>query len=421
MINRGKASTAKRAAGIVMALGLVAGACSSSSGDDDADSTEDSVVTDDVGIGDDDAGDIEAEPADTEAEAEPADTEAEPADTDGDDDTGDEEPATTDDVEVVQSSGSTLQAVRDRGSVICGGNDTLPGFGIADADGNFSGFDIDYCRVVAAGILGDAEAVEFVPLTAEARFTALQSGEVDVLIRNTTWTASRDGTEGANFLFTTFYDGQGMMVPAATGFTELEDLADASICVLSGTTTELNLTSVFGARGIPFTPVVFEDNTQLRPAYEEGQCEAWTSDASQLAAFKSSIEEEGGEEQFIMAEIISKEPLGPVVADGDTQWAQAVEWSVMATVQAWEFGLDSSNIGSYDGDDPNIQRFVGQGEGFDPGLGLPADFAVQVVTQVGNYEEIYTNNIVPIGLSIEGSPNNLWTEDGGLLYVPPFR
>ena len=389
MINRGKASTWKRTAAAVMALGLIAGACSSDSDDDGAESTD----------------------AETES------TEAETETTEADDGDGGEEP--TDTVEVVQSDGSILAAVQDRGTLICGVNDTLPGFGIIDDAGEYAGFDIDYCRAVAAGVLGDADAVEYVPLTAEARFTALQSGEIDVLIRNTTWTATRDGTEGANFLFTTFYDGQGMMVPAETGFLELEDLADASICVLSGTTTELNLTSVFNARGIPFTPVVFEDNTQLRPAYEQGQCEAWTSDASQLAAFKSSIEGEGGAEQFIMAEVISKEPLGPVVPDGDTEWAQAVEWSVMATVQAWEFDLTSENIGSYAGDDPNVLRFVGADD-FDAGLGLASDFAVQVVEQVGNYEEIYDRHIVPIGLTLAGSPNALWTE-GGLMYVPPYR
>ena len=335
-----------------------------------------------------------------------------------DDDESDESDGEGDTVELTQDGGR-LAAVRERGTLNCGGNDTLPGFGIVDDAGEFSGFDIDFCRVVAAGVLGDADAVEFIPLTAEARFTALQSGEVDVLIRNTTWTATRDGGEGASFLFTTFYDGQGMMVPASTGFTTLEDLADANICVLSGTTTELNLTSVLGARGISFNPVVFEDNNALRPAYEEGQCEAWTSDASQLAAFKSSIEGEGGDEQFIMAEIFSKEPLGPVVADGDTEWAQAVEWSVMATVQAWEFGLDSGNIGSYDGDDPNIVRFVG-GDDFDAGLGLDGDFAVNVVEQVGNYLEIYEAHIPALGLQLEGSPNNIWTE-GGLMYVPPYR
>ena len=383
MMSRGKTSHWKRTAGVVMALGLAAGACSSDS-DDGAES-----------------GSTDAATESTDAATESTDAE------------------TTDTVEVIQAEGGTLAAVQERGTLVCGANDTLPGFGIIDSAGEYSGFDVDFCRVVAAAVLGDAEAVDYVPLTAEARFTALQSGEVDVLIRNTTWTATRDGTEGTNFLFTTFYDGQGVMVPASTGFTTLEDLADASICVLSGTTTELNLTSVFNARGIPFTPVVFESDTELRPAYEQGQCEAWTTDASGLAAFKSSIEGEGGEEQFIMPEIISKEPLGPVVSDGDTEWAQVVNWAVMATVQAWEFGLDSTNIGSYDGEDPNVIRFVG-GDDFDPGLGLPADFAVQVVEQVGNYEEIYNEHIVPLGLALEGSPNALWTE-GGLMYVPPYR
>ncbi len=378
-----KATRLLKLLSLLFALGLFAAACG---GSDDADDASGDDATEESG------GD-EAEGSD-------------------DSDDGGE------DVELVQGEGR-LAAVQERGNLICGGNDTLPGFGIVDDAGEFSGFDVDYCRVVAAAVLGDATAVEFVPLTAEARFTALQSGEIDVLIRNTTWTATRDGQEGANFLFTTFYDGQGMMVPASTGFTELEDLADASICVLSGTTTELNLNAVFGARGIAFNPVVFESNDQLRPAYEEGQCEAWTSDASQLAAFKASIEGEGGEEQAIMAEVFSKEPLGPVVADGDTEWAQAVNWAVMSTVQAWEFGLDSGSVGSYSGDDPNILNFVGDA-GFDPGIGLPADFAVQAVSQVGNYEEIYERNIAPIGLSLAGSPNALWT-DGGLMYVPPYR
>jgi general L-amino acid transport system substrate-binding protein len=326
---------------------------------------------------------------------------------------------TTEAVDLVQGGGERLAAVIAADVVVCGVNDGLPGFGVVDDAGVYNGFDIDFCRVVAAGVLGDADKVEYKPLTADVRFTALQSGDIDVLIRNTTWTATRDGQEGATFLFTVFYDGQGMMVPASTGFTTLEDLADANICVLSGTTTELNLTAVFGARGIPFTGVVFEDNSLLQPAYEAGQCEAWTSDASQLAAFKSSIEGAGGEDQFIMAEIISKEPLGPVVSDGDTEWAQAVEWSVMATVQAWEFGLDSGNIGSYSGDNPNILNFIGT-DNFDPGLGLPSDFAVQIVTQVGNYKEIFDAHIPAIGLSLEGSPNNIWTE-GGLMYVPPYR
>ncbi|HSM02710.1 MAG TPA: amino acid ABC transporter substrate-binding protein [Acidimicrobiia bacterium] len=314
-----------------------------------------------------------------------------------------------------------LSEVQDRGHIICGVNDVLPGFGLVDAAGNYSGFDIDFCRVVAAGILGDANAVEFVPLTAGERFTALQSGEIDLLIRNTTWTATRDGQEGGTFLFTTFYDGQAVMVPAPAGgpapATTLEDLADADICVLSGTTTELNLTAVFNARGIPFNPQVFGDNTELRPAYEAGQCQAWTSDASQLAAFKATIESEGGAEQFIIPDIISKEPLGPVVRDGDSAFAQAVEWSVMATVQAWEFGIDSMNVQGFQSDDPNVQNFLGD---LDPSLGLPTDFVVQIISQVGNYEEIYLRHIPAIGIALEGTPNDLWS-NGGLMYVPPYR
>lgn len=317
------------------------------------------------------------------------------------------------------TEGSVLTAVQDRGSVVCGVNDVLPGFGIVDETGEYTGFDIDFCRAIAAGVLGDANAAEFVPLTADARFTALAGGEIDVLVRNTTYTATRDGQENATFMPTTFYDGQGMMVPASTGFTALEDLADATICVLSGTTTELNLTAVFNARGIPFNPAVFSDNEQLQPAYEEGQCEAWTSDSSQLAAFKATIEEAGGEEQLIMEEIFSKEPLGPAVPDGDASWAQAVRWSVLAPVAAWEFGLDSTNIGSYTGEDPNILNFTGGG-GFDPGLGLSPEMNVTIVSAVGNYQEMFERHLAPLGLTLDGGLNDLWT-NGGLMYPPPYR
>ncbi len=392
MIRTGNAL--KRTAGVVMALGLVATACSSSSGEDAE--TGDSTASEDSVASEDSTADEETTTEDSTADS------------------------VDDVVETTQAEGGRLAAVQSAGVLKCGANESLPGFGVVDSSGEYSGFDIDFCRAVAAGVLGDASAVEFISLNADARFPALQSGEVDVLIRNTTWTASRDGGQGGNFLFTTFYDGQGVMVPEESGITSLEDLNDASICVLSGTTTELNLSSVFTARGINFTPVVFDDNTALRPAYEEGQCEAWTADASALASNKAAIEGEGGATQSIIPEVISKEPLGPVVVDGDTEWAQAVNWSVMATVQAWEMGLDSSNIGSYAGDDPSILTFTGQGDDVASSLGLPTDFAVQVVSQVGNYEEIYNAHITPIGLSLEGSPNNIWT-DGGLMYVPPFR
>lgn len=356
-----------------------------------------------VSCGNDDDGDGAA-PAATEAPA--AATQAPEA----------PEPEET--VEVVtRQDGGTLAAVQDRGHVLCGSRDDVPGFALLNADGEYEGFDIDMCRVVAAAVFGDADAVEIVPVTSAERFTALASGQFEVMNRNTTWTATRDGTEGANFLFTTYYDGQGLMVPASTGFTTLDDLADANICVSTGTTTELNLTAVFAARGIPFNPVTFEGFDTLVPAYEEGQCEAMTADSSVLGVFKFEIEGKGGADQHIMAELISKEPLGTVVRDGDTEWAQVVNWATMATVQAWEFGLDSTNIASYDGTDPNILNFLGR-DGFDPGLGLPTDFAVQVVSQVGNYEEIF-NRYPQLGV-LAGSVNDLWS-NGGLMYVPPYR
>jgi len=344
-------------------------------------------------------------------------------DTDAGDDAGDE--AEGDDEEVTVSQGGTLASVIDSGTLQCGGNDTLPGFGITDADGAFSGFDIDFCSVVAAAVLGDADAVEVTPLVAAQRFPTLQSGEIDILIRNTTWTASRDGAEQANFLHTTFYDGQGFLVNADSGISTLEDMADASVCVLTGTTTLLNLNSVLGDAGIPFTAVEFESNDELNPAFQAGQCEVWTSDASQLAAFAASMDIETS----ILPNIISKEPLGPVVADGDTEWAQVVNWATMATVQAWEFGITSENIESFmDSEDSGIRRFLGlpieDDDGnevvAEVGLGLPTDFAWQIVSQVGNYEEIFQRNLGPIGLTLEGSPNDLWT-NGGLQYVPPFR
>ena len=344
---------------------------------------------------------------------------------------GDDGTETTDDADggddtVDLSQGGTLAAVQAADELQCGGNDTLPGFGILDPDGGFSGFDIDFCRVVAAAVLGDADAVEVTPLVAAQRFPELQSGNIDVLIRNTTWTASRDGSEQANFLHTTFYDGQGFMVRSDSGIASVDDMADAQICVLQGTTTLLNLNSFLNDAGIPFTAVEFESNDELNPAFRAGQCEVWTSDASQLAAFADGIEDF---DTTILPTIISKEPLGPVVADGDTEWAQVVNWATMATVQAWEFGITSDNIETFmDSEDSNIRRFLGlpieDDEGNEAiaevGLGLPTDFAWQIVSQVGNYQEIFERNLNPIGLNLEGSPNDIWT-NGGLQYVPPFR
>ncbi len=327
------------------------------------------------------------------------------------------------------ASGSMLQTVQERGTLNCGVNDAVPGFGFTDADGNFSGFDVDYCRAVAAAVLGDAEAVTFRPLTAQQRFTALQSGEIDVLVRNTTFTSSRDGREGATFLTTTFYDGQGMMVYAADGITSIDDMANLSVCVLSGTTTELNLAARFG--DTPYTPLTFDANDQLQAAFVAGQCDGWTSDKSQLAGVRSSFpDSEGGPEALvILDETFSKEPLGPVVADGDTQWAQVVNWVVLATIQGEEWDLTSANVASYDGDDagnPPLPRprdsETDEGAAmFDPGLDCPSDFASQVISQVGNYGEIFDRNVGPnTAFGLSRGVNALWT-DGGLLYSPPYR
>jgi general L-amino acid transport system substrate-binding protein len=327
-----------------------------------------------------------------------------------------------------RQAGQVLQRVRDRGQLVCGVNDAVPGFGFVTEAGDFEGFDVDFCRVVAAAILGDADAVEFVPLTAEQRFTALQAGEIDVLIRNTTWTASRDGSEGATFLHPTFYDGQGMMVRADSEYQTLEDMGETTICVLSGTTTELNLESQFQALGVEYTPLTFEDNEPLQQAFVQERCDGWTSDKSQLAGVRSSWPEgQGGPEALRILDVtMSKEPLGPVVRDGDQEWAQAVDWAVMSTIQAEEFGVSSDNVQEMlETDDPEIARFLGQpGEDaaeFDAGLGLPADFAVQVIENVGNYAEIYDRNVGPGSpLELERGINALWT-DGGLQYVPPYR
>jgi general L-amino acid transport system substrate-binding protein len=329
--------------------------------------------------------------------------------------------------------GNLLQEVQDRGTLRCGVNDAVPGFGFTGEGGEPQGFDIDFCKVVAAAVLGDPEAVEFLPLTAEQRFTALQSGEIDVLIRNTTYTASRDGTEGARFLHTTFYDSQGMMVPANSGVQSLEDLAGETICVLAGTTTELNLETVFQANGIDYEPLAFEETDPLQEAFIQERCGAWTSDKSQLAGIRSNWpEDQGGPEALtILEDTMSKEPLGPVVRDGDDDWADAVNWAIYATIAAEELDVTSANVQDQLGSsDPEILRLLGQPapaelggtpEPFDAGLGLPADFAVQVIEQVGNYGEIYDRNVgADSPLALERGINALWT-DGGLQYAPPYR
>ncbi|MFW2336506.1 amino acid ABC transporter substrate-binding protein [Ilumatobacter sp.] len=389
MTRRGTTRNWQKAAGALAALALVVTACG---GDDD----------------DADDGAVEDTAEDT-----------------GGEDTGGEETGGEDTVDAAQG-GSVLAAVTDRGVLNCGGNNGLAGFGTVDAaTGEAAGFDIDFCKAVAAAVLGDAEAIDISALEAAERFPTLQSGEIDVLIRNTTWTASRDGAEQATFLHTNFYDGQGFMVAADSGIASLEDMANATVCVQTGTTTLTNLNAVFTDRGIAFTPLEFESNDELNPAFQAGQCEVWTSDASQLASFAAGMELE----TTILPDIISKEPLGPAVADGDSQWAQIVDWATMATVQAWEYGITSENVDDFlASEDSNILTFLGQpvvdADGNeavkDLGLGLAPDAFYNVIKQVGNYQEIFERNLTPIGLTLEGSPNDLWT-NGGLLYTPPFR
>ena len=322
------------------------------------------------------------------------------------------------------AGGSTFDAVVARGTLNCGVNGQLAGFSI-NTDGVYSGFDVDYCKAIAAAVLGDPEAVAYTDLTADTRFTALQSGEIDVLIRNGTWTASRDGGLGLQWTTTTFYDGQGLLVKADSEFETIEDLQNTIVCVQSGTTTELNLASVFAAQGIAYEPLLLPDEETIATSFQEDACDAYTTDKSGLASFRATYPD-GPEAVRILDETISKEPLGPAVREGDDKWFDVVNWVSMAIVQAEEFGLTSENIGTAAtdfADNPEIVRFIGASTGdaeFASGLQLPADFAVSVIEAVGNYGEIYERNITPLGL--ERGLNNLWNADEpGLLYAPPYR
>jgi general L-amino acid transport system substrate-binding protein len=314
-------------------------------------------------------------------------------------------------------AGGRLATVQDRGTLICGVNGSLPGFSFLDDQGNNTGFDADFCRAVAAAVLGDPEAVEFRATSADQRGPALQTGEVDVLIRNTTWTVSRDTSWGL-FAPTTFYDGQAMMVHSDVGATTLEDLEGATICVQSGTTTELNLTDQFRAAGIDFTPQVFADIDPTYAAYEEGRCDAVTSDRSQLVARRTAFA--NPDEHDILEAVMSKEPLGPVAPLGDDQWFNVIKWVVFATIEAEEQGITSDNVEEMVGsENPVIARLLGS-DG-DLGLGLEADWVVTTIGAVGNYGEIYDRNLGPgTPFNLDRGLNSLWN-DGGLLYAPPYR
>jgi general L-amino acid transport system substrate-binding protein len=318
-------------------------------------------------------------------------------------------------------AGAIFDAVKDKGFVQCGVSTGLAGFSNPDDAGNWSGIDVDVCRAVAAAVFGDAEAVKYTPLTPKERFTALQSGEIDVLSRNTTWTLNRDTALGLDFVGVTYYDGQGFMVPEALGVKSALELDGASVCVQTGTTTELNLADYFRANNMSFTPVVFERPDEARTAYEQGRCDAYTTDASGLYAQRTGLS--NPDEHIVLPEVISKEPLGPVVRHGDNQWGDIVRWTLYAMLEAEEFGVDSQNVDDMmaNSTNPGVRRILGVEGDMGENLGLPNDWGYQVIKQVGNYGEIFERNIgMGTPLKIERGLNALWTE-GGLQYAMPVR
>lgn len=311
---------------------------------------------------------------------------------------------------------SVLDRVKNRGRLICGVHGGLPGFSFLSEDGKWSGFDVDYGRAIAAAVLGSPDKVEFVPLKAPERFPALQTGEIDVLIRNTTWTLTRDTQVGADFAPPTFYDGQGFMLHKELGITSIEELAGASIGVTSGSTTELNLTDTMRALGIEFNPVVYEEIDTLYNSYQQGRCDVVTADKSQLVARRQVLKDP--EAHVILDAMISKEPLGPVTVHGDNKWNDVVSWVVYATFFAEEHGITEANVGAFETGNPEIKRFLGKTGNTGKQLELLKDWAYQVVGAVGNYGEIFERNLTPLGLT--RGVNKPWTQ-GGLLYAMPFR
>ena len=317
--------------------------------------------------------------------------------------------------------GEILARVLDRGKVVCGGRTDLLGFGYLDESGNNVGFDIDTCRAVAAAVLGDPEAVEIVPLTAADRGPALQTAEVDILSRNATWTSSRDAQWG-NFTTVTFYDGQGFMVPTASGVTTIEEMGGASVCVTSGTTTEKNLADAFRQRDLEFEAVIFEETASVYSAYEEGRCDATTSDKSQLAAVREGFADPDA--HIILPVTISKEPLTPAVPHGDDQWFDIVKVVIYGLINAEELGVTQANVEEMkSSDNINTRRLLGQeGDWGNSDLGLDVEALANVIAAVGNYGEIYNRYMGPEGdaFSLPRELNELWS-NGGLIYAPPVK
>jgi general L-amino acid transport system substrate-binding protein len=320
--------------------------------------------------------------------------------------------------------GATLDDVKERGTLRCGVHSGLAGFAAPNDQGEWSGFDYDLCRAIAAAVFGDPSKVEAVPTNATERFTALQSGEIDVLSRNTTWTLSRDTSLGFNFAGVNYYDGQGFMINSTKlpGINSALQLSGAAICVQTGTTTELNLADYFAANNMDYNPVVFQGFDETNAAYEAGRCDAYTTDQSGLYALRLTLA--NPDEHVVLPEIISKEPLGPAVRHGDDQWFDIVKWTLFAMIQAEELGITQANIEEMKGsDNPEIRRILGQEADSSIGtvLGLENDWVVKIISGVGNYGEVFERNIGQESpLKIARGLNQLWTK-GGIQYAPPIR
>ncbi|SFR06693.1 amino acid ABC transporter substrate-binding protein [Poseidonocella sedimentorum] len=319
------------------------------------------------------------------------------------------------------SAAATLDDIKDRGKIHCGVTEGTLGFSARDSEGNHQGFDVDFCRALGAAIFNDSDAVEYIELSSKNRFTALSSGQVDLLYRTTTWTFSRDVDLKTTFVGINYYDGQGFMVPKELGVTSAKELEGATVCIETGTTTELNLADFFRVNGMSYEPLPVGGTTEAKALFEEGACDVYTTDASALAGVRAALKDPAA--YIILPEIVSKEPLGPAVRHGDDEWADVVRWVQNALVAAEETGVTSANVAELakGTDNPEINRMLGSEGSLGAMLGLDADFAVRAIAAVGNYGEIFERNIgenTPIGLA--RGLNALWTE-GGLQYSPPFR
>lgn len=317
-----------------------------------------------------------------------------------------------------QPAADTVGAIRQRGQLICSVSPSTVGFSLPDSQGNWRGLDVDYCRAVTAAIFGDGNRLRLVPSSTQQRFTMLQSGEIDMLSRTTTWTLSREASLGLQFAGINVHDGQGFMVHRDSGVTSARQLDGATVCVQPGTTTELNMTDYFRANRLRFTPVVIENIEEIRSAFINRRCDAYTTDASSLASF-AAAQGANANRYLLLPEIISKEPLGPVVRKGDPRFFDIVRWTHYALLTAEELGITQANIDSFaNSTNPDVQRFMGRTGDLGRMMGLDANWAVNIIKAVGNYGEIWERNMTPIGFP--RGPNNLWNR-GGLQYAPPMR